>query len=133
MRKKWIIVAAVGERGVVYGNDHNMPMPLIELVSSCNADCWTATAGGAIAYFLQSRRASERLECFFARAEALRESLPLLGVGIARVYSTDQLNWLGRLKRYFRVDAQTEQCALAGIQGAQTYRQMLEEMHHGTP
>ena len=34
MHKKRIIIAAVGEKGVNYGNDHNMPKEFLELVST---------------------------------------------------------------------------------------------------
>ena len=51
MHKKRIIIAAVGEKGVNYGNDHNMPKEFLELVSTSRADSWTLTRGGAIAYF----------------------------------------------------------------------------------
>lgn len=105
-----------------------MPIPLIELVFASKADSWTLTQGGAIAYFLESRRVARLLDCFFAHAESLRDSMPLLGVGVAQDYLVGQINWFGSLKRNFKVNALTEQRALDGIHGAQTYREILKEM-----
>jgi hypothetical protein len=54
--------------------------------------------------------------------------MPKLGVGVAQGYLVGQFDWLGRLKRNFRVDALTEQRALESIQGAQTYREIFKEL-----
>ena len=104
-----------------------MPQSFLELVASSKASSWTLTTGGAIAYFVESRRAFKLLECFFARAEALRESLPQIGVGVADEHLAGQFGWFGRLKKNFKVSAQTEQCALAGIQGEQNYRSICKK------
>ena len=128
MRKKRIIIAAVGEKGVSYGNHHSMPKEFLELVSASGADSWTLTGGGAIAYFLDSRRVGGLLQRFFVRAESLRESMPLLGIGVTQEYLVGQFDWLGRLKRNFHVDIVVEQRALDGIQGAQTYQEILKEV-----
>ena len=54
--------------------------------------------------------------------------MPKLGVGVAQGYLVGQFDWLGGLKRNFRVDALTEQRALESIQGAQTYREIFKEL-----
>jgi hypothetical protein len=129
MRRKQIIVAAVGEKGVQYGKGNLMPQALLDLVATSKADSWTLTPGGAIAYFLVSRRGLRLLECFLARAEDLRTSLPLLGIGVSDEFLVGQFIWFGRLKPDFRASVQTEQHALANVQGAQTYRGTLEKLH----
>ncbi|MFO1511493.1 MAG: hypothetical protein U1F83_01035 [Verrucomicrobiota bacterium] len=134
MRSKKIILAAVGERGVRYGVRCGvgfivgtyMPKQLLELVTTCSADSYDLTRGGAIAYFLESRRVAQLLQSFFARAESLRASMPRLGVGIAQEILVGQFDWLGKLKSDFRVDPVTERCVLNNIQGAQTYIEGIE-------
>ena len=132
MRKKRIILAAVGERGVTYGVSHGegtlMPDQFLELLITSGADSYDLTRGGAIAYFLESRRTSKLLENFFTLAEALRGSRPKVGVGVAHETLVGQFDWLGRLKRNFQVDALTEKRALDNIQGVQTYRSILDEI-----
>ncbi len=132
MRKKRVILAAVGEKGVTYGvssgKGTEMPRQLLELVATSKADSWDLTRGGAIAYFLESRQVARLLESFFARAEALQGSMPQLRIGVAQDTLVGQFDWLGRLKRNFRVDALTEKRALDNVQGAQTYRQILAEV-----
>ena len=132
MRRKRIILAAVGERGVTYGVSHGkgtyMPDQLWELITISGADSCDATRGGAIAYFLESRRVPQLLESFFARTESLRESMPLIGIGVAQETLVGQFDWLGKLRRDFRLDPATMQSALDNIQGAQTYRAILDEI-----
>jgi hypothetical protein len=129
MRKKRIILAALGEKGVTYGKGTSMPREMVLLVISSGADSFLLTSGGAIAYFLESRRVAQLLVRFFGRAEDLRASMPQLGIGVADEILAGQFDWLGRLKRNFRIDRLTEQQALDGIQGPQTYRKILDELH----
>jgi hypothetical protein len=131
---KQFIVLAFGERGVTYGvsekgEGSTIPWPLVELISLSKADSWDLRQGGCIAYFLGSRRTLRILEDFVSRTETLRDAqFPTLGIGLAHGYLFGQCDWLGRLKRDFIADAATVNQALAGVQGAQTYREVLKEL-----
>lgn len=132
MSKKRVIVAAVGQKGVTYGvSSHgdgtNMPRQLLELVATSKADSWTLTRGGAVASFSACHRSFRLLEHFVERAEALRDSMPNVGIGIAEGRLNRQFDWFG-LKRDFRIDPNAEQRALANVQNDQTYRQVFDEL-----
>jgi hypothetical protein len=124
-----VIIVAVGEKGVVYGSgDRSMPQEFFDLLDESRAASWTLTRGGAVAYFADSRRTKHLLKSFFDRAEKLRESIPSLGIGVAHYLAIGQYNLFGRLKRDFDVNYSVEQNALDNVQGAQTYRDIFEEL-----
>ena len=114
--------------GIIKGSGIGIPPQLVELIRAPEVRHFNLTRGGVIVYFVESRQVRRLLERFIARAEALRDSFPLLGIGVAQETLAGQFDWLGRLKRNFKVAALTEQCALEGIQSAQTYRGILQEI-----
>ena len=130
MFRKRVIVAAIGEKDVQYGNGHPMPRIFLELVSTSKADSWTLSRGGAVASFVATRRSIKLLEHFFLRAEILREILPSVRIGVAQGSLPAQFDWFG-LKRDYRIDLQAEDCALANVQGPQSYRDELEKFQRG--
>ena len=132
MSKKRVIVAAVGEKGVTYGmsscgDGTSMPQEFLDLVATSKADSWTLTGGGAVASFRASHRSFRLLERFVQRAEALRESLPRVGIGIAEGWLDAQFDWFG-LKHDWRIAPHAEQRALANVQDEQTYRHVFDEL-----
>lgn len=64
-----------------------------------------------------------------SKAEALRDAeFPTLGIGLAFGHLIGQHNWLGRLKPNFVANAEVVEHALAGVQGAQTYRETRKDV-----
>ena len=127
MRKRRVIVAAVGEKGVRYGNDHSMPRMFLILVETCRPESYTVTGGGCVVSYTACRRSFRSLEQFFAYAEAMREILPSLGIGVAEGWVRSRFLWFG-LKRDFTIDPQAEERALGGVQGVQTYRDVFKKL-----
>ena len=82
MWKKRVIVAAIGEKGVRYGNGHSMPRVYLVLVEACKTEFYTLTGGGCIIAYTASTRSFRLLERFLSYAEVVREILPGLGIGI---------------------------------------------------
>jgi len=132
---KRFIILAFGERGVRYGvNMHGegspIPLPLVKLLYSFEPDNGGLGREGCEAFFRYSRRNLRKLERMVAEVEKLRETqFPALGIGLAHGRIGGQHNWLGRLKRRFNPDEETLERALAAVQGPQTYRETLNELH----
>ena len=124
MGRKRIIIAAVGEKGVTYGVGRDgrgtpIPRPLFELIATSKADSWTLTRGGAVAYFSASRRSFKHLERFLERAEALREDLPRLCIGLAEGCLHRKFNWF-QLRYDHSNDLPGEERAFANVRAEQT-------------
>jgi hypothetical protein len=130
MRNQWLIIVAVGEKGVHYGTNHPYPRPLMELIHSANGNRWpwTLTRQGGVMYFLQSRSTFKLIEQFTERAKALRETLPLVRVGLAREILNRRFDWFGLTKQEIENNYALENRALGRAQGPQSYRQTLEYM-----
>jgi hypothetical protein len=67
------------------------------------------------------------LEHFLSCAEAMREILPDLAIGIAEGFVPARFRWFG-LRPDFTIDNQAAQRAREGIQGEQTYRNEFERL-----
>jgi hypothetical protein len=124
-----VIIVAVGEKGVAYGSreGRGMPREFLELLDKSQAASWNLTRGGVVAYFGESRRIKRLLKTFCDRAEALRRTIPNLGIGVAHGLAVGQYNILGRLKPDY-ADYAMEQRALDNVQGPQTYRDIVDEL-----
>jgi hypothetical protein len=131
---KRFIVLVFGERGVHYGvrkgSGSLIPMPLAKLLYSEKPDNGGVCHFGCEAYFRYSRLNLRKVERLIAGAERLRETqFPSLGIGLAQGRIAGQCNWFGRLKRFFNPDEETLKRAYAAVQGPQTYRETLRELH----
>jgi hypothetical protein len=127
MSNQWLIIVAVGEKGVQYGNNHNYSQQIIELYAT-NGIPLGLTQRGAVIYFLQSRNTFKQIEQFFERAELLRQTLPLLNIGLAREILHRKFDWFGLAKPRVEIDYALENLALERIRGSQNYRRTLEYM-----
>ena len=136
MWKKRVIVAAIGEKGVRYGSGHGMPRILLELVSSRGAPFFDYRPGGCLIAYPVSARSFGLMERFLSDAEAARETLPALSIGIAecRVLVRYQLLFRPHLHLFRKiglyrkicVDPETIKQVQAKVQGPQNYRDDFE-------
>ena len=126
MSNQWLIIVAIGEKGVRYGKNCSYLRPIVELLHSSDADSWSLTRQGAVVYFLQSQRAFKRIESFFAQLETLRNAIPQIGIGLAREIVHCRFNWFGLVKQEIENNYELENQALERAQGPQSYRQTLE-------
>lgn len=126
MWKSKVIVAAIGEKGICYGNAHNMPRIFVGLVEACEADYYNLSAGGCVLAYKASSRSFRLMERFISFAEALREILPELGIAIdeCRVPIHYKLSNYPRfrLKPQFNISREAEQRMFVKVQSYQTYR-----------
>jgi len=97
------------------------------LVEACKPESYTLCSGGCVVSYSVSPRSLKLLEKFLSYAEAVREILPALGIGMAAGSVAASFRWFG-LKPDFTIDPQAEERALAGVQGAQTYRNDFERL-----
>jgi hypothetical protein len=121
MWKRRVIVAAIGEKGVRYGNARSMPRIFLVLVEACRAEFYDLHSGGCVLAYAASSRSFRLMEQFISYAEAAREILPELGIGITECRVPVRYR-LSDFKPRFHVDQEIQERALSGIQGSQTYR-----------
>jgi hypothetical protein len=129
MRKRRTIVAALGQKGVTYGvsGGHYFPRSLLILVESCKAESYDISRGGMVVSYTASPRGYKLLAQFLSCAEAMREILPDLGIGISEGFVPARFRWFG-LRPDFTIDTQAAERARERIQGEQTYRDEFERL-----
>jgi hypothetical protein len=135
MWNKRIIVAAIGEKGVRYGNGRQMPKIFVGLVDACRADFYDVSSGGCILGYTASKRSFKLMRSFISYAEALREILSGIGIGISECRVPVRYRLVRRpyfrLKPRFEICRDTEEQVLARVQGSQTYRDDFERLQIG--
>jgi hypothetical protein len=132
MRKRRTIVAALGQKGVRYGvgataGGRYFPRALLILVEFCRAESYDISRGGLVVSYSASPHAYKLLAHFLSCAEAMREILPDLGIGISEGAVPARFRWFG-LRPDFTIDPQAAERALERVQGEQTYRDEFERL-----
>jgi hypothetical protein len=126
MWNKRVIAAAIGEKGVRYGNAHQMPRIFLVLVDVCKAEFCDLSSGGCVVAYRASSRSFRLLERFISYAETVREILPGLGIGIAECRAPVRYRLFRRprfrLKAQVDISREMEEQVLARVQDSQTYR-----------
>ena len=125
MRTRRTIVAALGQKGVRYGVGVNpdgryFPRALLILVTACRAESYGISHGGLVVSYTASPRGYKLVERFLSYAEAMREILPDLGIGISEGVVPARFRWFG-LRPDTTIDPQAAERARERVQGEQTY------------
>ena len=97
MRRRRTIVAAVGQKGVTYGGGHHFPRALLMLVETCKAESYDISRGGMVVSYTASPRGYKMLDQFLSYAEAMREILPDIRIGIAEGFVAARFHRFKRL------------------------------------
>ena len=127
MRKRRTIVVALGQKGVTYGDGRYFPNALMILVESCKAESYDLSRRGMVVSYTASPRGYKLLDQFLSYAEAMREILPDLGIGISDGFVPARFRWFG-LRPDFTIDDQAAERARERVQGEQTYRDEFERL-----
>ncbi len=132
MRKRRTIIAALGQKGVRYGvgatpGERYFPRALLILVTACKAESYDISHGGLVVSYTASPRGFKLLGQFLSYAEAMREILPDLGIGISEGFVPARFRWFG-LQPDFTIDPQAAERARERVQGEQTYRDEYERL-----
>jgi hypothetical protein len=130
---KWrVIVLAIGEKSVRYGNAHHMPRIFVGLADLCKAEYHNLWSEGCVIAYKASPRSFKLIEEFILYAEMVREILPGLGIGITDCYVPIRYRLrrrpFFRPKRRFEIDFETEKRALVRVQGEQTYKDDFKKL-----
>ncbi len=129
--RKNFIVLAIGDRDS-YGYDELTLPLLVELVDSSSPDARQFTHAGIVAYYLCSGHPIGDVESVLSKAESLRDTDPrfaTLGIGLAHGQMIADFDWLGRLKRDCIPLGEVATRASMSVRSAQTYREVLIELH----
>ena len=131
MLKRRTIMAALGQKGVHYGNltpgSRSFPRALLILVETCKAESYDINRGGLVVSYTASARGFKLLEEFISCAEAMREILPTLCIGISEGFVPARFRWFG-LRPDFTIDDQAAERALNRVQSEQKYRDEFERL-----
>jgi hypothetical protein len=129
--QKDFIVLAVGDRDSYGYDEHTLPL-LVELIDSSSPDARQFTHIGVVGYYLRSGRAVEAVKSLLSKAESLRDTDPRfakLGIGLSHGQMIADFDWLGRLKQDSIPLGEVATRASMSVRGAQTYREMIIELH----
>jgi len=133
MRKRQTIIAALGQKDVHYGvgaipdGGRYFPRALLLLVEACKAESYDLRRGGLVVSYTASPRGYTLLKQFLSYAEAMREILPDLCIGISEGFVPARFRWFG-LRPDLAIDDQAAERALERVQGEQTYRDEFKRL-----
>jgi len=134
-QRKESIVIAVGDRQSE-GYDEPALLRLVQLIDSSAPDARVFTRIGVVGYYLRSARAAAAVADIILRAESLRDSdetFATLGIGLAHGPLIADFDAHGRVAPVCIPLGEVSNRASGAVQGAQTYRDTLAELHDSQP